>query len=539
MATPSSRPGYSRDPKDGLETDFLRRLPHIHLPRPRGAARLRPIIPKRARHRPFTSDSGFPLTVLALGRIVRAPSNSLRAFARGTLLCFALSLCPSVSGAQGVITGGQREGLPFSTSSSDWEGYSEFVRLAQKRLGTSRVRPSARLDYSLLRPSDALVIVRPLRSLDESSLSSFLADGGRVALLDDFGKGEGLLQKFGIRRISPPDSPVETLRSNPDLPIAVPSVQLVAGAEQGRHPIAEHVEAVVTNHPLVLRHPDLTPVLEIRDTRGRAEALAVTGVIAKKGRLFALGDPSVFINLMMRYPGNRALAEGLVDYLTPPHEAALDPLLPRDEEPGGGRAGKLWILANDFEQSGHYGEDEPILEQMKRHFEDAASAVLAMDEEGMPPMMATFLAALLGLWVVSREARGNLRLPPLLDFSFARAPILAAQTGLGARADILGSSKANPILALMELDAALRETAARRLGLNPNAPPEELEEASVSSGLSPDEAASLAKLLADLRTYGQSLGQGRPKKASEATLKAYHEESMRLLRRMERMRKVR
>src|SRR5690606_38228184 len=154
---------------------------------------------------------------------------------------------------------------PFSTSSSDWEGYSEFVRLAQRHLGTSRVKPSATLDYSSLRPNDAIIIVHPLRPLDESSLSSFLAVGGRVALLDDFGTGGAFLQKFGIRRISPPESPTEKLRSNPDLAVAVPSVQLVAGAEQGRHPIAQNVEAVVTNHPLVLRHPDLTPVLEIQD----------------------------------------------------------------------------------------------------------------------------------------------------------------------------------------------------------------------------------------------------------------------------------
>lgn len=476
--------------------------------------------------------------MLALLGTVRAPSNSSRGFAKAALLGLLVCLFPSAGEAQGVITGGQREGMPFSTSSSDWEGYSEFVRLAQRRIGTSRVKPSATLDYSSLRPNDAIIIVHPLRPLDESSLSSFLAVGGRVALLDDFGTGGGLLQKFGIRRISPPESPVEKLRSNPDLAVAVPSVQLVAGAEQGRHPIAQHVEAVVTNHPLVLRHPDLTPVLEIQDTSGRAEALAVTGVIAKKGRLFALGDPSVFINLMMRYPGNRALAEGLVDYLAPAPSSSVAPFPEDTDAASPGHLGKLWILANDFEQSGHFGDDESFLDELKRHLEDAVSAVAGMDDEGMPPMMATFLAALLGLWVVSREGRGNLRLPPLLGFSFARAPILAAQTGLGARADILGSAKANPILALMELDAALRETAARRLGVGPSGTPEEVKGAFLKAGLSPDDAASLARLLADLRSYGQSLGQGKPKKTTEASLKAYHRESIRLLLEMERVRKA-
>lgn len=458
-------------------------------------------------------------------------STFLRVSALGLLLC----LFTDKASGQSVITGGERPGLPFSTASSDWEGYSEFVRLAQRRLGSARVTPVAELDFGKLRPSDAVIIIRPLRPLDERSFSAFLADGGRVALLDDFGKGEGLLRRFGIQRISPPANPVEKLRSNPDLAVAVPSVQLVAGAERGRHPIAEHVDAVVTNHPLVLRHPDLTPVLEIRDATGRAEALAVTGVIAKKGRLFALGDPSVFINLMLRYPGNRNLAEGLVDYLAPTSFAEG-----AGEDPTSGspqKAGKIWIVANDFEQLGHYGEDEPLLEQLKRELEEAAQAMGAMDEAGMPPAMATFLAALLALMIVSREYKGNLRVPRLPYYSFARPPLLAAQTGLGARADVLGSKNAHPILALMELDAALRETAARRLGVNPSGSEAGLKDSFHNSGLCAEDAASLAKLLTDLRTYGQSLGQRRPRKTTENVMRNYHRESMRLLVEMERARR--
>ena len=41
----------------------------------------------------------------------------------------------------------------------------------------------------------------------------------------------------------------------------------------------------------------------------------MTGIIAKSGRLFAMGDPSVVINEMLRYPGNRAFASGLLKYL--------------------------------------------------------------------------------------------------------------------------------------------------------------------------------------------------------------------------------
>src|SRR5690606_28482804 len=106
----------------------------------------------------------------------------------------------------------------------------------------------------------------------------------------------------------------------------------------------------------------------------------------------------------------------------------------------------------------------------------------AIAQEGIPPLLATLLAAVLALWVVASQMRGNFQLSRLVGHSFARSPLLAAQTGLGARADILGSRQASPVLALMELDAALRETAARHLGVNPVGGRSQLREAFLTSG---------------------------------------------------------
>jgi len=249
-----------------------------------------------------------------------------------------------------------------------------------------------------------------------------------------------------------------------------------------------------------------------------------------------MGDPSVFINLMLRYPGNRQLAQGLVEYLT---ERSVEPsanalgqresALTSPEQPG-----KLWIVANHFEQIGHYGEEESLLDRLRRHLEEAQRSLGTIAEEGIPPLLATLMAALLAAWVAFSQARGNLQFSRMVGQSFARAPLMAAQTGLGARADILGSRQANPILALMELDAALRETATRYLGVNPMGNLPQLTDTFAASGLSPSDAASLATLLIDLRSYGQSLGLGRPKKAHENTLRKYHREAMRLLEEMRR-----
>jgi hypothetical protein len=191
-------------------------------------------------------------------------------------------------------------------------------------------------------------------------------------------------------------------------------------------------------------------------------------------------------------------------------------------------------VANDFEQVGTYGQPDSLLEHLRRKMEEAAAAVAAIEEEGIPPALATALAALLAIWALSSQLKGNLLLPRLAGQSFARAPLLAAQTGLGARADILSSRKANPILALMELDAAIRETIARRLGINPAGNRDELSRAFSGSGLSKDDSDRLANLLSELRGYGQSLGQGKPRRTTEQSMKKYHQESMRLLEEIER-----
>ena len=62
------------------------------------------------------------------------------------------------------------------------------------------------------------------------------------------------------------------------------------------------------------------------------------------GRLIAVGDASIPINAMMRYPGNRALARSLVHYAT-------------DDDVWGKRGGTLYILTNTFGMTGTFGDD--------------------------------------------------------------------------------------------------------------------------------------------------------------------------------------
>ena len=70
-------------------------------------------------------------------------------------------------------------------------------------------------------------------------------------------------------------------------------------------------------------------------------AVAVAGQV-DEGRLIAIGDPSIFINMMLRYPGNRSFAEGLVHYLV------------QGDRHGDG-PGRLFVLANDFDERAGFG----------------------------------------------------------------------------------------------------------------------------------------------------------------------------------------
>ncbi|HEY3498725.1 MAG TPA: DUF4350 domain-containing protein, partial [Polyangiaceae bacterium] len=245
-------------------------------------------------------------------------------------LLFFLGLAPSVASAA------------FEFGDQEWQGTSELLEIARSELGKKRVELVGVLDFDQLEPADGVLLLHPTNELDSDELGAFLAAGGRVAVLDDRGKATSFLARYRIQRVEAPLRPALMLRNSPNLPIAVPVVQEVAGQEQNRHPTVRDVDRIVTNHPTALTHPDLTPVLEIPAVGEPNATLAVTGVIGKRGRLFVMGDPSVFINLMLRYPGNRAFARHLVEYLV-------------DRDDWGERGGKLYVLSNAIGRRGHFG----------------------------------------------------------------------------------------------------------------------------------------------------------------------------------------
>jgi hypothetical protein len=386
---------------------------------------------------------------------------------------------------------------PFDVQGEDWEGLSQLVRIAQNEIGTQRVvvlahagaqalphavppaQPS--LPLTSLKREDALLIVHPERPLDVDELAAFMRAGGRIILMDDYGSGDELLARFGIRRVPLPARPAEMLRGNPSFAMAEPA---------SGHAAVRDVAHVVTNHATGLAHPGLSKLLVVRGAHADAPdepdvMLALAGAVGQ-GRLIAVGDASIGINSMLRYPGNRALCLSLVRYAT-------------EDDAWGTRNGKLYILANDFETTGSFGDDSRaggLVGQLRRAVRETLET---LRQGGMPPLAAYLLAIGVGLgvvvWTSARAGKTHRAIVP----RYVRPIAAAAQGGVAGRAAVVGAPGASRVLAMLELKSALEEELATRLAFDRVPPHDELvARARAASVLDEDGAQELSSLLASL-----------------------------------------
>lgn len=367
----------------------------------------------------------------------------------------AILRCLAAAPAAGAValTAKNAHAGAFDVSDAGWEGGAELFQIAKTELGAERVKPVATLDWSALRPEDGLLVVHPVDELDSSEATEFMKLGGRVAILDDFGRGDDLLRRFKIERVTMPARPLAALRNNPQLPIAEPWLDVTRGQIGAPHPVVANVRQVVLNHPAALLHPDLSPVLKVRCAGGVDAIVAVAGQVGK-GRLFAMSDPSALINSMLRYPGNRAFGAGLVRYLA------------NDSDRGQGR---LFVVANAFRQEGSVGGNGSIGQDIQDGLRSLAENLREARKLGLPSWMLALLAALsvaaLAVWV--GRASGRPYKSPLPRY--ARPVPLVARGGVAGRFAMLAAPSSPKALVLLELKSALFEAAAARFDLDANA----------------------------------------------------------------------
>ena len=325
---------------------------------------------------------------------------------------------------------------PFDPAGRDWEGYADFVKLLRDEVGGSRVVVTNQIDWNAVHANDALLLVYPDHSVDSSSVGAFVRAGGRLALLDDFGAGDDLLGSFGIQRVPLPARPALALRDNPDLPIADPGPNPT--------PLTQGVDRVVTNHASGLRQPLLNTVLRVRAADGSEVPLALSAS-SGDGRLVAVGDPSIVINSMLRYAGNREFAKNLAHYLT-----------------DGRDAGPVHVVVRSFTETGAYrGAGGPGHEW----FTALRQAGASVGQDGLPGWVLywlTFIVTSLVLaWIIPRTARTYRSLPP----RFTRPTPTLAQGGAAGHAAALGAAQAYRGHAMIEWRRAFVEDLTGYFGL--------------------------------------------------------------------------
>lgn len=405
-----------------------------------------------------------------------------------------------------LALGTRSHAAAFDVADATWEGCSQLYEIARKELGEERVKAVGVLDWSEVGPNDGVLVLHPLQSMDVVEATAFMKAGGRLAIVDDYGRGEELLRRFHIERTSMPSRPISALRNNPQLAIAEPSLTGDKGQVTGPHPVVSNVQQFVTNHATGLRHPNLSPVLEVRAVGEPPAIVAVAGQV-DKGRLFALSDPSGLMNQMLRYPGNRAFASGLCRYLV-------------DEDGGERRTGKLFVVANRFDEIGSFGGKTTLRKDIENQIRAISDALADAREHGLPTWVHWLFAfaAILGVgaWVARASGRPYKTPQP----RFARPTALVAQGGVAGRFALLAAPSSPPTLILLELKSALNEALTHKLNETLDPSPEALVSALSRAGaLDEKTRPALKDVLVLMQKAEASVVSGRPMHISKATLR--------------------
>ncbi|MCB9558364.1 MAG: DUF4350 domain-containing protein [Deltaproteobacteria bacterium] len=190
----------------------------------------------------------------------------------------------------------------YLIDNTDWNGLSTFAEGVRE--ADCAISAPARIDLAALAEhrEAILLLIYPREQLPVESLVRFVRAGGRMLIADDFGSSAELLARFGIHRRPGVVIADNHYRDQPALPIAHPGPV--------SHPITRAVFRVVTNHPTAFEST-LPSLLTFGPERGQ---LLVAGEFGR-GRFAALADPSVLINRMQRFGGNRRLARQLLAFL--------------------------------------------------------------------------------------------------------------------------------------------------------------------------------------------------------------------------------
>lgn len=187
----------------------------------------------------------------------------------------------------------------YDPQNRGWNGCSELVRIAAE--ADVELQPVRVLDWDRVQRGQAILVLYPTENLGVADVSAFVEDGGRIAWFDDFGASRPFLDWLQFRR----ETTVQGTPHDPSMR------ELMVGHPRGTHVLTEGVDALVTNIPVAYSHPRLSPLIDFGDPR---QGLVLVGQIGR-GKLVVGGDPSMLINTMLQFPGNRRFARNLLEFL--------------------------------------------------------------------------------------------------------------------------------------------------------------------------------------------------------------------------------
>jgi len=168
---------------------------------------------------------------------------------------------------------------------------------------------------------------------------------------------------------------------------------------------------------------------------------------------------------------------------------------------------------------------------MKTAVDEAEKALRAAEREGLPPLALTCLA-LAALLVVLVELSKREFLAPLLHRPYYARRDFSPEFGLAARSGLLAAESTHPLLTVLELEDALRETIEARYPAARFAEQDALARDLAEKGLPEGDAAKVAALARRLRRLGSQLTDKRPPRPSDDELARLHRETVALAERI-------
>ena len=216
----------------------------------------------------------------------------------------------------------------YSRSEDAWNGVGYLITTGQEARVNVTLSPT--LDLSRLRPSDVLMWLYPQARMPVDDLTQFVREGGRMVLADDVGAGDVMFDALGLTRSAPEDlAKVDGLGPTYAEHYALPMV-----SPDSEHFLFFNVEQVVANHPALLTGGD--PVLPLKQAPGSL----IVEVEYGEGAVLAVGDPSLFLNSMLRrFYGNKQLAANIMRYYCAQDPCEVRLVLPETRIEGRYRSG--------------------------------------------------------------------------------------------------------------------------------------------------------------------------------------------------------